>query len=82
MAYYDYYNVAAYGNLDLGVSYTMKNVSTFTKSLKLQLNVFNLTNSQQVTAITPKSSSSTGSALDTYIYQAPRSIQLSLKADF
>ena len=82
VAYYDYYKVAAYGNLDMGVSYTMKNVSAFTKTLKLQLNVFNLTNSQQVTAITAKSSTSTGSPFDTYIYQAPRSLQVSLKADF
>ena len=77
-AFYDYYKTPAYGNLDLGVAYTFKNVSSFSKSLKLQLNVFNLANSQKVTAI------STGATLplDTYIYQAPRSLQVSLKADF
>jgi iron complex outermembrane recepter protein len=76
--YFDYYQTPAYGNVDLGVAYTIKNPTTFTKALKLQLNVFNLTNSQKVTSIT------TGKTLpyDTYIYQAPRSFQVSAKADF
>jgi iron complex outermembrane recepter protein len=77
-AYYDYYQSPAYGNLDLGVSYTFKNPTPYTKAVKLQFNVFNLTNSQKVTAI------STGKTVpfDTYIYQAPRSVFVSLKADF
>jgi iron complex outermembrane recepter protein len=76
--YYDYYKTPAYGNVDLGVAYTVKNPGAFAKALKLQLNVFNLANSQKATAIT------TGKTLpfDTYIYQAPRSLQVSLKADF
>jgi iron complex outermembrane recepter protein len=78
VAAYDYYQAPAYGNVDLGVAYTIKNASSFSKSIKLQFNVFNLTNSQKVTAI------STGKTVpfDTYIYQAPRSMQVSLKADF
>ena len=76
--YFDYYQTPAYGNVDLGVAYTIRDAGLFAKALKLQFNVFNLTNSQAVTAI------STGKTLplDTYIYQAPRSIQVSVKADF
>lgn len=80
-AYYDFYKTAAYDNLDLGVSYTMKNVAQF-KAVKLQLNVFNMANSQKATAITAASSTVTGTAYDTYIFQAPRSAQISVKADF
>lgn len=63
------------------MAYTLKNVSTFAKTVKLQFNVFNLLNSQNVTAI---SSGPYNKQLqyDTYIYQATRSIQVSLKADF
>ena len=76
--YFDYYQTPAYGNLDLGVAYTIKNFGTFAKSAKVQFNVFNLLDSQTVTSI------STGKTLpyDTYIYQAPRSVQVSLKAEF
>jgi iron complex outermembrane receptor protein len=76
--YFDYYQSPAYGNVDLGVAYTIRDAGLFAKALKLQFNVFNLTNSQAVTSI------STGKTLpfDTYIYQAPRSIQVSVKADF
>jgi len=80
-AYYDFYKTAAYDNIDLGVSYTMKNVAQF-KAVKVQLNVFNLANSQKTTAITAASSTATGTAYDTYIFQAPRSAQISIKADF
>jgi len=80
-AYYDYYKTAAYDNVDLGVSYSMKNVATF-KAVKVQLNVFNLSNSQKTTAISAASSTVAGSAYDTYIFQAPRSAQISVKADF
>lgn len=82
---YDFYKVPAYGNLNLGVAYTLKNVTSFTKSVKLQLNVFNLLNSSSVTAISPAKFTSTQtapSAYDTFIYQTPRSVQLSLRADF
>jgi hypothetical protein len=53
-------------------------VGSFGKALKLQLNVFNLLNSQQVTAIAPGKTV----ALDGYTYQAPRSMQVTAKLDF
>lgn len=76
--YYDYYQTAGYGTMDLGVAYTLKNTGSFGKAVKVQLNVFNLLDSQAVTSI------STGKtvAFDTYVYQPARSYQLSLKADF
>jgi iron complex outermembrane receptor protein len=77
-AAFDYYQTKAYNNLDLGVAYTMKDVGSFGKALKLQLNVFNLLNSQEVTAISPGKTV----ALDGYTYQAPRSMQVSAKLDF
>ncbi len=82
--YYDYYNAQAYGNLDLGLAYTVPNAGSFAKKLKLQLNVFNLLNSQKVTAIANSPVKANASLLqyDTYIYQATRSLQVSLKADF
>lgn len=81
VAAYDYYQTPSYGNLDLGVAYTLKNATSWSKSIKLQFNVFNLLNSQKVTAI---SSGPYNKQIqyDTYVYQAPRSVQLSLKADF
>lgn len=81
VSYYDYYQAPAYGNLDLGVSYTLKNLTSWNKSLKLQFNVFNLLNSQSVTAI---SSGPYNKQIqyDTYVYQAPRSMQISVKTDF
>jgi len=76
-AVYEQYKVAAYDNLDLGVSYTFDRLPALgARSLKLQLNVFNLTNRQEVTSI-----SGTG-AYAQYTYQAPRSLQLSAKAVF
>ena len=80
-SYFDYYNAPAYGNLDLGVAYTLKNVNSFAKTVKLQFNVFNLLNSQKVTAIN-SGPYNKQIQYDTYVYQAPRSIQISLKADF
>lgn len=71
--------VAADGNVDLGLSYTLQGVSAIAaKSLKLQLNVFNLANRQAVTAISPDKSL----AGDQYTYQVPRSLQVSAKAFF
>lgn len=74
--YYDYYQTAAYGTLDLGVAYTFHQAKG--RKTKLQLNVFNLLDSSAVTSI------STGKTLpyDTYVYQTPRSVQVTLKADF
>jgi iron complex outermembrane receptor protein len=76
--YFDYYQTAAYGTLDLAMAYTFSGGSSFGKKLKLQLNVFNLTDSNAVTAI----STGTNTSYDTYVYQTPRSFQLTLKADF
>ena len=76
--YFDYYKAPAYGNVDLGVAYNIPNPGVFAKNLKLQFNVFNLTNSQSITSITTGKTT----AYDTYIYQVPRSMQISLKADF
>ncbi len=75
---YETYKVAAYTNADLGGSYTFENVGGMVKKLKLQLNVFNLFNKRGVTSIAP------GKVLagDQYVYQAPRSFQVSAKADF
>ena len=73
---YEAYRVAAYDNTDLGVSYTFVKPVQGTQAVKVQLNVFNLLNRQQVTAI-----SGTGKYAQ-YTYQAPRSLQLSVKADF
>jgi iron complex outermembrane receptor protein len=77
-AAYDYYKVAAYNNADLGASYTFKNPDIGIKALKLQVNIFNLFDKQQVTSISP------GKVLagDQYTFQAPRSVQLSAKAEF
>ena len=77
-ANYDYYQTPAYGSLDFGVAYVLKNPGASIKSLKLQLNVFNLLSDQSVTAM----SAGKTHPLDTYTYQAPRSLQVSLKADF
>jgi iron complex outermembrane receptor protein len=77
-ATYDYYRVAAYNNADLGVSYLIANPGAGVKSLKLQANVFNLFDKQGAVAITPGKTV----AFDQYVFQAPRSLQLSAKADF
>ncbi len=76
-ALYEQYKVAAYTNLDLGASYTLRQIGLIgAKSLKLQVNVFNLLNRQATTSI-----SGTGAAAQ-YTYQAPRSLQVSAKAMF
>jgi iron complex outermembrane recepter protein len=78
VAYYDYYKTPAYGNIDLGIAYSIKNIASFAKNVKIQLNIFNLTNNTAVTAI------STGKTIpfDTYVYKTPRSLQVSVKAEF
>jgi iron complex outermembrane receptor protein len=78
VAYFDYYQTAAYGTVDLALAYTFPGQSFVGKNRKLQLNVFNLTNSNAVTAI----STGTNTSYDTYVYQTPRSFQVTLKADF
>jgi iron complex outermembrane receptor protein len=76
-AVYEQYKAAAYSNVDLGVSYTFRQLPAIgAKSLKLQLNVFNLANRQGVTSI-----SGTGTFAQ-YTHQAPRSMQLSAKAEY
>lgn len=67
-------------NTDLNVAYTFKNVGALmgAKALKLQFSVFNLTNKQNLVAVSgPLSSASTQ-----YQWQAPRSYMLSARADF
>ncbi len=77
-AAYEYYKVAAYNNVDLSLSYLLRDAPLHIKGLKLQLNVFNLLNREEVTSISP------GKVLagDQYQFQAPRSLQVSAKADF
>jgi outer membrane receptor protein involved in Fe transport len=77
-ATYEFYKVGAYTNTDLGVSYTFKHLTENLKAMKLQLNVFNLADGKKVTSISP------GKVLagDQYLWQAPRSFQVSVKADF
>ena len=77
-ATYEKYKVAAIQNVDLSLSYTLRGMVPGVKALKLQLNVFNLMNRQEITSISPNSTP----AYDQYLYQAPRSFQVSAKADF
>ena len=77
-AAYDQYLTAATTNTDLSVAYRLSNLALGIKTLKLQFNVFNLFDKQAVTAISPGKTV----AFDQYLYQAPRSIQVSAKADF
>lgn len=78
VAYYDYYQTPSYGTLDLAAAYTFNGGSAFGKKVKLQLNVFNLLDNRAVTGI----STGATTTYDTYVYQTPRSFQVSLKADF
>jgi outer membrane receptor protein involved in Fe transport len=64
--------------MDLALAYTFAGPSAFGKNLKLQLNVFNLADSSAVTAI----STGANTSYDTYVYQTPRSFQITVKADF
>ncbi len=77
-ANFDYYRTRAYDNADLGASYIFTKLGLFGKSLKLQANVFNLFDQRKVTSISP------GKVLvgDQYLYQAPRSFQISAKVTF
>ena len=77
-ANYDYYRTLAYDNLDFGASYTFTGLGPFVKALKLQANIFNLLNQQHITSISP------GKTLvgDQYLYQAPRSFQISARLTF
>ena len=55
---YEAYKVAAYNNVDFSFSYTFSGMPNLgAKSLKLQLNVFNLANSQRLISIAPGSRS-------------------------
>lgn len=74
---YDDYKTNAYNNLDLGVAYTLSDLGSI-KRLKLQMNIFNLLDSQEITAIAVAKNTT----YNQYIYQATRSFQLSTKADF
>ncbi|MGO4379649.1 TonB-dependent receptor [Pseudoduganella sp. RAF53_2] len=77
-AAYDQYETPAYTNTDLSLAYRFDHPGMSLKALKLQFNCFNMFNQKKVTAI------STGktAAFDQYTFQAPRSYQVSMKADF
>lgn len=77
-AAYDTYLTGAYTNTDLSIAYRFTSPGAGMSSLKLQLNVFNLFNKQDVTSISPAKSA----AFDQYTFQAPRSFQVSARADF
>ena len=77
-AAYDTYKTAAYTNTDLSFAYRFSKPGMGISMLKLQLNVFNLFNHQDVTSISPAKNV----AFDQYTFQAPRSFQVSVKADF
>lgn len=77
-ATYEQYKVAAIQNVDLSLSHTLRGPVPGVKALKLQLNLFNLLNKQAVTSISPASTA----AYDQYLFQAPRSLQVSAKLDF
>lgn len=81
VSYFDYYQTPAYSTVDLAVAYKIAHKSPIGKNLKVQLNVFNLTDSNAVTSITA-ASKTTSSPYDAYVYQTPRSFQVTLKADF
>ncbi|NDD13187.1 MAG: hypothetical protein EB072_11225, partial [Betaproteobacteria bacterium] len=67
---------------DLGVSYNFGKIFPDTKSAKLQLNIFNLFGQQRVTSIAAGSDTAINSTSDQYLFQAPRSFQVSGKVEF
>jgi len=77
-AAYDTYRTGAYTNMDFSVAYRIANPGLRLRTLKLQLNVFNLAGKQDVTSISPGKTA----AGDQYTFQAPRSFQVSARADF
>ena len=77
-AAYEQYRTAAYTNTDLSIAYRFAGMAWGIKALKLQVNVFNLFDKQEVTAI----SAGKTVPFDQYTFQAPRSVQVSAKADF
>ena len=77
-ANYDYYKIGSYDNVDLGVSYAFRRPFGGVRLAKLQFNVFNLVDQQHVVAISPGKVH----AGDQYIYQAPRSYQISARVEF
>jgi iron complex outermembrane receptor protein len=77
-ASYDTYRTGAYTNADLSIAYRFANPGWNLHTFKLQLNVFNLLGRQSVTSIAPAKVA----AYDQYTYQAPRSFQVSARADF
>lgn len=72
------YKIDAYANADLNVAYNFTNLGTMLKKLRVQLSVYNLADSQKVTAI----ATGANTALDMYQWQAPRSYMVSLKGIF
>jgi iron complex outermembrane receptor protein len=77
-ANYEFYKAPGYNNADLGVSYTLRNIGFGAKAVKLQANVFNVFNQRGILSISPGKTQ----ALDQFTFLAPRSYQISVKADF
>jgi iron complex outermembrane recepter protein len=75
------YDVKAYANIDFNAAYTFTNFTAGLSKLRVQVSVFNVGNSRQVTYITPGAQAPTLSN-DEYQWQAPRSYMLSLRATF
>ncbi len=81
-AYYEFYKTGSYSTLDLGIAYTIKDVSITKKPIKIQLNVFNLLDSDNTVSITPGSKTALDDKRDSFIFQAPRSVMLSFNMSF
>ncbi len=82
------YEIAPYSTTDLNVSYLFKKPGMGFKTLKAQLGIFNLQDKQSVIAVSPTNKTAgaanygTYAAADTFFWQPPRSMMMSLKADF
>ena len=80
--------VNAYTTTDLNISYKFDNPGTMLRSLKLQLGIYNLANKQGVITASPTNKTA-GTALygmpsptDTFLWQPPRSMMASIRAEF
>ena len=82
------YEIAPYSTTDLNISYLFKKPGMGFKTLKAQLGIFNLQDKQSVIAVSPTNKTAgaanygTYAAADTFFWQPPRSMMMSLKADF
>jgi iron complex outermembrane receptor protein len=82
------YEIAPYSTTDLNISYLFKKPGMGFKTFKAQLGIFNLQDKQSVIAVSPTNKTAgaanygTYAAADTFFWQPPRSMMMSLKADF